>query len=186
MSDKCIIGWDFGTGRPVNLFEGDRRLQEITLVKAHPAATAPTAQQTTNLRIWGLHPCLITTVTFFKRIRDGMGPNDGPFMDSQVTGFVKGYPIVKTSNLLQDVIQLPEIPATDLFLFGGGLYDGCELNSGMQGIEFLLTASLLGPSDHDVVATIQTKQKEALGCIDLAKKLAASMKIEMGAPLVFP
>ena len=182
----AITGWDFGTGRPVPLPVDPP--QEILLVRAHPDAIDPTTQKAATLRIWGLHPMLVVVVTFYKRIRLDMNPDVGraPYMDSQLQGRIQAIPIVKSMHPQRPVVEGPELPADEIFLNGGQLYDGCEINSGMQGIEFVITASLLGPSDYEEVATVQIKQKDPLGCIDLAEKLISEVKLEVGEPLSWP
>ena len=186
MSGKTIIGWDFGTGRPVLMEPGGPSPEEIVLVAAHPTSIAPTGEQMTRIRIWNLFPTLKVCVTIYRRIRMGKGWDDAPFMESQVQGKNQAFPVVRTKNPGQPEKELGEIPPTQIWLYGGQLEDGCEIGSAMQGVDIITTASLLGPSDHDVVATIVVKAAEPLGCVDLAEKLIQTMKVEIpSGPLVF-
>ena len=185
---SAIIGWDFGTGRPVDLpIDGvpNTPLNEIILVRAHHEAIAATTPLSTSLIIWGLHPLLKVCVTFFMRKRDGLGWSDGGYPPSQVTGSIKAYPMTRTRQNKLQKIEGYELPAAQIFANGGSLaFDGCEIQAGMDGIEFVVTASLLGPSDHDVVATIQVKQAMPLGCVELAQKLVDQISIDLPNPPV--
>lgn len=179
-----ITGWDLGSGRVVRL--PVERPAEILLFRAHPEAfTGPTPSAQAYVNVWGLDPKLTVCITVYKRLRLGKDPLDGPFMDSQITGSLQAFPLVLTGNRLVTNLALPEIPPDDIFRFGGGLYDGCELSSAMQGIQILATAHLLGPCDHELVATIQVKPNVALGCVELAEKLIATMRVEFEPPVSF-
>ena len=179
-----IIGWDLGTKRPIPLPVDTP--QEIKLVAAHPDPTAATASQATTLRIWNLSPMLVVTVTFYLRLRVDKDPSSGPYPPSQVQGGIQAIPIVRTMHPQIPVLELTALPAAEIFQNGGQLIDGAEINSGMQAIEFLVTANLLGPSDHDLVATVQVKQKEALGCVELAEALVNAIRLDVGATLSWP
>jgi hypothetical protein len=181
---NSIIGWDFGTGRPVPLPVDTP--QEIKLVAAHPDATAATTPQATTLRIWNLHPMLVAVVTWYPRLRVDKDPSSGPYPPSQLQGHVQGFPIVKTMHPQIPVLELLELPAAEIFQNGGQLIDGCEINSGMQAIELVFTVNLAGPSDHDLVATVQIKQKDPLGCINLAEALINAVRLDIGPTLAWP
>ena len=175
-----IIGWDMGTGRPVPLPVDQP--QEILLSKT--SQISPAAPQTNRLRIWGLHPLLVVVVTFYKRLRVDLSPDaEIPLRPENQTGTIHAFPIVKSMHPMVPVGELAELDPTLIFQNGGAFNDGTEINSGMQGIEFLITANLPGPTDYEEVCTIQVKQKNPLGCSDLAQALIDQVKIEVGPAL---
>lgn len=183
-----IIGWDIGARTEPAALPIDGTPSEIILLRAHPDPTGATAMRTAVLRIWGLHPTLVVAVTNYLRVRRDKDPSDGPFPPSQITGTVQALPIVRSGNPFQPVLEGSVMPAAQVFLNGGVLsFDGAEFSSAMQGVELLYNVQLAGPSDHDLVATVQVKQKNALGCQDLAKALIDQLQVEqVTGPVVFP
>jgi hypothetical protein len=182
-----IIGWDVGgRTKPAPLpLEGIP--DEIILVRAAPTiASGDTAILTAGLRIWGLHSLLIVTVTVYMRLRREKDPSDGPYPPSQMAGSLHAYPIVKSGNLLQPVLEGLEMPAAQVWLQGGVLsMDGAEFNTGMQGVEILAPVKLHGPCDHELVATVQVRQAQPLGCAVLAQKLIDQLVVEKMPTVVF-
>ena len=175
-----IIGWDMGTGRAVPLPVDQP--QEILLSKT--AQGSPAAPQTTTVRIWGLHPMLVVVVSFYKRLRLDLSPAaEIPLRPENQTGTIQAFPIVKSMHPMVPVVELAELDPTLVFQNGGAFDDGAEINSGMQGIEFLITANLPGPTDYEEVCTIQVKQKDPLGCVQLAQALIDQVRLEVGPPL---
>jgi hypothetical protein len=180
-----IMGWDLGSGRVLPLPVSTPG--EITLVKAGPdlpSSTTP-ATKTTELQIWGFHPCLLIVVAFYKRLRVGKSPSASPIASSELGGKLQAFPLVKTSNPQDPSHALPEIPASKWFLFGGQLEDGFEGNTGMQAVRILVTATVDGPFDHDLVCSVQVKQAQPLGCVDLANALIEQVRVEPGPPIQF-
>jgi len=183
---NSIIGWDLGNlGDAIELPVAVPG--EITLVKAgpdlHSVAYPVPITKISELRVWGLHPTLVVAVTFYKRLRLDKDPFDSPIAETALSGKLQAYPIVRSAHRQRPLVELPELPAAQWFLFGGQLYDGFEASSAMQGFKIRASVTVQGPFDHDMCCSIQVKQRVPLGCIDLARTLIANVKVDVDPPI---
>jgi hypothetical protein len=183
---KSLIGWDFGTGRPVPLPEKGR--DHFCLYRAQPVFPpfwTPFADQRQNLDIWRPDPRLSFAMTFRRQLRQG-GPTDGTVAPkTNIVCSIEAWAIERSENPSEGIVEICQLATDDLFENGGAFDDVAEFAAAIPGIRFKFVANLLGVSDHDLVASLIVLPHVSLGCIDLAQMLIERLDVTIPAPLVF-
>lgn len=178
---QSIIGWDLGEGGGENARELPCDPVDLVLYEAKPTFDPAEGYPPSILiDIWGFDPRLNVSL-YFSRV-----PNPSiatPFDYFNVVGVIFAYTLTRSRG---NVITGKLIPNASLFSNGGNLSDqdddGCEIQSGVQGIRFYIQCWRTGATSHDVVLQAQAKPNVSLGCPDLAKKLISQLTVNRHGP----
>jgi hypothetical protein len=183
---KSLIGWDFGTGRPVPLPE--QGTEAFPLYRAQPGfeeSWDPILDRRLNLDIWRVDPRLSFALQFFHQLRQG-APIDGTAAPKTLmVGRIEAWAIRRSQNPSERTIELCQLATDDLFENGGNFDDVSEFSAALPGIRFKLSADCLGASDHDLMGSLLVLPHVSLGCIDLAEMLVERLQVNIPPPLVF-
>jgi hypothetical protein len=177
-----IIGWDLGLGGGERAKELPCEPDDIVLIEAKDSFTPGEGFRYAHVQVWGLDPRLAVVCAFSRSPNPSLNTT---FNTGNITATITASTRTRSRG---NILTGPPLPAVDLFLNGGnidaaGNDDGCELGTGMQGVQFDLVAQRTDATSVDIVLSIQAKPRVALGCSELARKLIRNMTVSrIGAP----
>lgn len=175
MNRRPVIGWDLGRGggREADSLPCDP--VEVLLFPANPNYSAGEAAEVATVDVFGFDPRVNLACGFY-RPKSPSALLDLP--KTNVTATIEARALWRSPR--GGLIVGPVLDPAALFSNGGNLdseEEGCEINSGAQGIRFTITATRTAATSVDVVAVLQARPTVTLVCPDLAYAIREGLKV---------
>jgi hypothetical protein len=181
---NSIIGWDYGfEGEATPLEVKGRLKQSRLLIGVSPYDDGPVAVKSTHIDIFGLDPRVPMALTIFRQpvlSTDTTATDPDLYLKSRLTAELEAWTLARGSD--GKPIEIAPLNQERAWLNGGQLdserNDGCELKTAAYGVRIKVKATMEAASLLEIVATLEARPDVALGCIELAEKIARAISVE--------